>query len=559
MMRSRLRFAIMAFVVVALVMLARMFILATYDRDFLQEQGDRVAQRAESVPTTRGIIYDRAGQPLAISTPVQSIWTDPGIDSIPTESLPDLAQALQISEEQLRSTLREASNRRFVYLKKRVSHEVAEAVGQLGISGVRFSTEFRRYYPAGEVTAHVVGLIKNDGKGAEGLELSRDVELTGETGQRRVLRARDGRRLRDIRLEDAPKFGEDITTTIDLGLQYLAFRQLRQTVAEHDAKSATLVLIDVLNGEILSLASYPSYNPNDGGDRSFSRMRNRAVTDTYEPGSTIKTFAAIAALESSKYQPESEIDTSPGYFGIGRHLVEDPRNYGTLTLEGVLIKSSQVGISRVALSIDKYAVFSALNRAGVVDEPHSGLPYEANGHINIEDLERDIGRATMSYGYGLRVSPLQLAVGYLTIATGGIRRSIGIVREPAPFKSPDQRVFKEEHAKTVLQMLEGVVSPIGTAPKANLEGFSVAGKTGTVRKILDGSYDESRHIAWFVGIAPSTNPRIVCVVVVDEPMGETRSGGGVASPVFAEVARHALQLMGLTGTPKRLVAHGNAA
>lgn len=558
-MRSRLRFAVIAFVVVAVGMLARMFILATYDRDFLQEQGDRVAQRAESVPTTRGIIYDRAGQPLAISTPVQSIWTDPGIDNIPTESLPDLAQALQIFEEQLRSTLREARDRRFVYLKKRVPHEIAEAVRQLGISGVRFSTEFRRYYPAGEVTAHVVGLIKNDGKGAEGLELSRDAELTGETGQRRVLRARDGRRLRDIRLEDAPKFGEDITTTIDLGLQYLAFRQLRQTVNEHNAKSATLVLIDVLNGEILSLASYPSYNPNDGGDRSFSRMRNRAVTDTYEPGSTIKTFASIAALESGKYDPESEIDTSPGYFGIGRHLVEDPRNYGTLTLEGVLIKSSQVGISRIALSIDKYAVFSALNRAGVVDEPHSGLPYEANGHINVEDLERDIGRATMSYGYGLRVSPLQLAVGYLTIATGGVRRSIGIVREPAPFKSPDQRVFKEEHAKTVLEMLEGVVSPIGTAPKANLEGFSVAGKTGTVRKIMDGSYDESRHIAWFVGIAPSTNPRIVCVVVVDEPTGETTSGGGVASPVFAEVARHTLQLMGLTGTPKRLIADENAA
>lgn len=557
-MSSRLRFAIIAFLVVASVMLARMFILATYDRDFLQEQGDRIAQRAESVPTTRGIIYDRAGQPLAISTPVQSIWTDPGIDNIPTESLPTLAKTLQMSEEQLRSTLWEARNRRFVYLKKRVSHEVAEAVGRLGISGIRFSTEFRRYYPAGEVTAHVVGLIKNDGTGAEGLELSRDRELTGEIGQRRVLRARDGRRLRDIRLEDAPKFGEDITTTIDLGLQYLAFRQLRQTVTEHNAKSATLVLIDVLSGEILSLVSYPSYNPNDGGDRTFSRMRNRAVTDTYEPGSTIKVFASLAALESGKYQPDSEVDTSPGYFGIGRHLVEDPRNYGTLTLEGVLIKSSQVGISKIALNIDKYAVFSALNRAGVVDEPHSGLPYEAIGHINVEDLERDIGRATMAYGYGLRVSPLQLAVGYLTIATGGIRRAIGIVREPAPVKLQDQRVFKEEHAKTMLQMLEGVVSPIGTAPKANLEGFSVAGKTGTVRKISDGSYDESRHIAWFVGIAPSTNPRIVSVIVVDEPTGETVSGGGVASPVFAEVARHALQLMGLTGTPKRLIADGNA-
>lgn len=558
-MSKRLRFAVIAFLCVAAAMLARMFILATYDRDFLQEQGDRVAQRAESVPTTRGIIYDRAGQPLAISTPVQTVWTDPGIDTIPTESYATLAQALQVPQEQLRNTLWEARDKRFVYLRKRVSHEVAVAVGQLGISGVRFSTEFRRYYPAGEVAAHVVGLTKNDGKGAEGLELSLDSELTGATGQRRVLRARDGRRLRDIRLEDAPEFGEDVTTTIDLGLQYLAFRQLRETVSEHNAKSATLVLIDVLSGEILSLASYPSYNPNDGGDRAFSRMRNRAVTDTYEPGSTIKVFAILAALESGRYFPETEIDTSPGYFGVGRHLVEDPRNFGTLTLQGVLVKSSQVGISKIALDLDPYAVFSALNRAGLADEPQSGLPYEATGHVNTDDLKREIGRATMAYGYGLRVTPLQLAVGYLTIASGGIRRSISILREPAIARMPDQRVFEQEHTKSLIEMLEGVVSPIGTAPKANLEGFSVAGKTGTVRKISDGSYDESKHIAWFVGIAPSTSPRIVCVVVVDEPQGETVSGGGVASPVFAEVARHALQLMGLSGTPKRLIADGNAA
>lgn len=556
---KRLRFAVIAFLVVAVAMLGRMFTLATYDRDFLQEQGDRVSHRAESVPTTRGIIYDRVGQPLAISTPVQSIWTDPGIDNIREESHGALAEALQISEGQLRSTLWEARNRRFVYLKKRVSHEVAEAVANLGITGVRFLTEFRRFYPAGEVTAQFVGLINNDGQGVEGLELARDGDLTGETGKRRVLRARDGRKLRDIQLESAPKFGEDITTTIDLGLQYLAFRQLRQTVNEHDARSATLVMLDVESGEVLSLVSYPSYNPNDGSDRTFNRMRNRAVTDTYEPGSTVKPFVALAALESGNYFTDSEIHTSPGYLEIGHHLVEDPRDFGTLTLENVLIKSSQVGISKIALNIDSYAVFSALNRSGMMDRPESGMPYEAKGHVNIDDLKRDIGRATMAYGYGLRVSPLQLAVGYLTIATGGIRRSIGIIRDPAPARTLDQRVFYQEHASNLLQMLEGVVSPIGTAPGANLAGFSVAGKTGTVRKISNGSYDDDKHIAWFVGIAPSTNPRIVCVVVVDEPKGEIRSGGGVASPVFAEVARHALQLMGLTGTPKRLNADGNAA
>lgn len=559
MSRARHTFVLVAFALITTVMLVRMFILATYDREFLQDRGNSFAQREVSVPTTRGVIYDRSGQPLAVSTPVKSIWTDPGIDTIPRESYDDLAQALDVTLEELEQKLWDARDRRFVYLRKRAPHEVSEAVEMLGVPGVRFTTEYRRYYPAAEVTAHVVGLIKNDGTGAEGLELSHDMKLRGQVGTRRVLRSRDGRKLRDLLLVDPPKHSEGITTTIDLGLQYLAFRHLRETVTEHEAKSATVVLIDVYTGEILALTSYPSYNPNDGGDRVFSRMRNRAVTDTYEPGSTIKTFASIAALESGSFLTETIVDTSPGYFGIGRHLVEDPRNYGVLSLEGVLVKSSQVGISKIALELDEYAVFSALNRAGVISIPHSGLPHEALAHINIEDLERDIGRATLAYGYGLRVSPLQLAMGYVTLATGGVRRPVTIIRDSNQPANSGKRVFDAADVRDVVGMLEGVVSPIGTAPKANIAGFQVAGKTGTVRKISGGSYDDDRHIAWFVGMAPSSNPRIVAVVMVDEPKGEVRSGGGVSGPVFAVIARHALHLMGLADSPDGSTRDGDAA
>ena len=556
---TRYRLVVGLFLGVTVVMLLRMLVLATYDREFLQEHGDRLAHREVSLTTTRGVIYDRTGQPIAISTPVYSIWTDPGIDAIAESSYPELAEALQISESALEETLWNARNKRFVYLKKRASHQVSEAVAQLSIEGVRFTKDYKRYYPAAEVTAHVVGLTRADGVGVEGLELSRDRLLRGEEGKRRILRGRDGRVVRDVNLVDPPRFGIDTTTSIDLGLQYLVFRQLRETVMQHDAQSATLVMIDVFNGEILSLATYPSYNPNDGMDRALKRMRNRAVADTYEPGSTIKPFAALAALESGRYSRDTVVETSPGYMGIGRHLVEDPRDYGPLTLEGVLVKSSQVGISKIALDLDEFAIYDVLRRSGILDVPNTGLPHEAEGHINPDELQREIGRATLSYGYGLRISPLQLAIGYLTLATGGVRRSISIVRDSNRYLPPDERVFDAQHSRQILEMLQGVVSPIGTAPGAYIEEFAVSGKTGTVRKISKGQYDDTRHIAWFVGMAPATNPRILAVVVVDEPQGITVSGGGVAAPVFAAVARHALQLMGISVSSTGIVFDGDAA
>lgn len=540
-LRHRIVLGLLAFVLV--VMLARMFSLAYYDRDFLQDRGRAISERTTAIPTNRGIIFDRNGQPLAISVPVYSIWTDPGFDHIADEDLPALAAALEVTPKSLKHTLDEANNTRFVYLARRVSERIVDRVEPLALEGVRFETEYRRYYPAAEVAAHVVGFTNVDGYGVEGIEAAQDESLRGTPGTRRVLRDRIGRSLRDLELVEPPVFGQDVNLSIDLGLQYLAYRTLRDVVSQYTAKSASVVVISVPTGEILALANYPTYNPNDVHDRVPVRMRNRAIKDTYEPGSTIKPFAAIAALESQEFVRESVINTAPGSVQIGNKLVEDPVNYGALSLEMVLVKSSQVGIAKVALDLAPKAIYDVLIRGGFSEPPNSGLPNEAAGMIRDTELDREIGRATLAFGYGVRVSPLQLAKGYLTIATNGRRREVSIVKTPQISSGRETRVYEATHTAQLLDILQGVVSPVGTAPQAKIDGFQVAGKTGTVRKITNGEYDENRHIAWFAGIVPASNPQIVMVAVVNEPQGEVFSGGRVAAPLFATIAQHALQLI----------------
>lgn len=539
--RYRLLFVGFSFVV--LILLFRMFSLAYFDREFLQARGSAIAERVIDVPTNRGIIYDRTGQPLALSIPVYSFWTDPGFDTIQEEDIPALAQALDISEERLRTVLYNGRNTRFVYLKRRASRRIADAVEALKVKGVRFEIEYRRYYPTAEVTSQIVGIANADGAGIEGLEAANESVLRGTIGKRRILRGRDGRRLRDIELADPPVFGQDVTTTVDLGLQYLAYRHLRNAVEKHEALSASAVVIEVGSGQILAMANYPTFNPNDLSDRIPARMRNRVIKDAYEPGSTVKPFSAIAAMESSKYVPDTEVATSPGYFHVGEKLIEDPRDYGTLSLRMVIVKSSQVGIAKVALDLEHDAIYDVLSRVGFNDVPESGLPNETPGILRADDLNREIGRATFAFGYGMTVSPLQLAKAYLTLATGGKRRAVTIVKSPARVLPRDEKVLDPEHVKNVMSMLHAVTSYPGTAPKAAIKGFSVAGKTGTVRKVKDGQYDENLHIAWFVGITPVEAPRFVTVVVVNEPKGEVISGGGVAAPIFARITAHALQLI----------------
>lgn len=539
----RYRLLFVGFSLVVLILLFRMFSLAYFDREFLQARGSAIAERVIDVPTNRGIIYDRTGQPLALSIPVYSFWTDPGFDTIQDEDIPALAHALHISEERLRTVLYNGRNTRFVYLKRRASRDIADAVEALKVKGVRFEIEYRRYYPTAEVTSQIVGIANADGTGIEGLEAARESILRGTTGKRRILRGRDGRRLRDIELADPPVFGQDVTTTVDLGLQYLAYRHLREAVEKHEALSASAVVLEVSSGEILAMVNYPTFNPNDLSDRIPARMRNRVIKDAYEPGSTVKPFSVVAAMESGKYQPETEVSTSPGQFHVGGKLIEDPRDYGTLSLAMVIVKSSQVGIAKVALNLENRAIYDVLTRVGFGEVPASGLPNETTGILRTDDLNREIGRATFAFGYGMTVSPLQLAKAYLTLATGGKRRAVTIVKSPVRVLPRDVQVLEAEHVKNLMSMLQAVTSYPGTAPKAAITGFSVAGKTGTVRKVKDGQYDENLHIAWFVGITPVESPRFVTVVVVNEPKGHVISGGGVAAPIFARITSHALQLM----------------
>ena len=547
----RYRLLFVGFSIVVLILLFRMFSLAYFDREFLQARGSAIAERTIDVPTNRGIIYDRNGEPLALSIPVYSFWTDPGFDTILDEDIPTLAQALDVSEERLRTVLYNGRNTRFVYLKRRASREIADAVEALKVKGVRFEIEYRRYYPTAEVASHIVGIANSDGIGIEGLEAAHEKQLRGSPGKRRILRGRDGRRLRDIELAEPPVFGQDVTTTVDLGLQYLAYRHLRTAVEENDALSASAVVVEVSSGQILAMANYPTFNPNDLSDRVPARMRNRVIKDAYEPGSTVKPFSAIAAMESGKFEPETEVSTSPGSFHVGDKLIEDPRDYGTLTLKMVLVKSSQVGIAKIALDLEDHAIYDVLNRVGFNEVPFCGLPNETPGILRADDLEREIGRATFAFGYGMTVSPLQLAKAYLTIATGGKRRAVTIVKDPTRRLPRDVQVLDPEQVASVMDMLRSVTAWPGTAPKAAIDGFSVAGKTGTVRKVKDGEYDENLHIAWFVGITPVEDPRFVTVVVVNEPKGETVSGGGVAAPIFARLTSHALQLI-----PPDYVAQG---
>jgi cell division protein FtsI (penicillin-binding protein 3) len=424
-----------------------------------------------------------------------------------------------------------------------VPWQIAEQVRGLGLDGVFVQREYRRYYPAGEMAAHVVGMTNIDDLGLEGLELSYDDHLRGRPGRKTVLKNRRGETIKNLEFREAPRFGTDITLSLDLRLQFLAYRELKSAVAAHGAMSGSLVMLDADTGEVLALVNEPSYNPNDPALGSAEGMRNRAVTDTYEPGSTIKPFTVLAALESRRWQPSTQIHTAPGYFRVGSKLVQDPVNRGTISLRQALQTSSQVGIAKVALDLEDDAVFDVLSRAGIGEFIGTGLPGEAAGRLTDQGLGNPVVRATLAYGYGLAVSPLQLAHGYLTLATGGERRPVSIIVQSEPPRG--EQVFAAEHARQVLEMMESVTETAGTAARARVAGYRIAGKTGTSRKVGPQGYDDQRHVSLFAGLAPLDDPRFVMVVVINEPRGEARGGGEVAAPVFGQVAGRALRLLGV--------------
>ncbi len=524
-------------------LIVRVGYLGVTERDFLQEQGDARSVRHEVIPAMRGVITDRHGEPLAISTPVYGVWADPSKAQLSRAQVADLAKILDLSEGAITKRMNLYANKEFVYLKRRLSYQAASDLRSKGIRHIYLQPEYRRYYPAAESTAHVVGLTDLDDTGIEGIEYAFDEQLRGARGGKVVLKDLHGNTIRDLEYKSAPIYGRDLTLSLDLSLQFTAYRELKSAIAAHQAKAGSIVIADVKTGEILSLVNQPSYNPNDIATE-LKGMRNRAVTDAYEPGSTIKPFTAIAALESGRYESRTPMDTSPGYFRIGRKLIQDPVNRGVITLSQAIQKSSQVAIAKIALDLGNESVLDVLQRAGVGNMPGTGLPGEALGYLDGGQLKYPVVRAALAYGYGLSVTPLQLAQAYLTLASHGEYRPLSILKTSS---QPDgERIFDASIAREVVAMMETVTEAGGTPTAASLPGYRVAGKTGTARMVGPQGYDDERHAAWFAGVVPVSDPRLVVVVLINEPAAGVTGGGAVAAPIFARVATRTLPLLGIT-------------
>lgn len=538
----RSTFVAVLFVSGALLMAARAVDLQVLRTDFLQDQGQARYVRVAEMPAHRGMITDRNGDVLAVSTPVASVWANPQEMEKSISRLPEVAEIIGANAKDLMRAVTERPDREFVYLERHIPPHKGDAIEALGIPGIYLQREYKRFYPAAEVTSHVLGFTNIDDKGQEGLELSFNEWLSGEAGAKRVLRDRLGRTIEDLELLRAPQPGKTLRTSIDLRLQYLAYRELKAAILEHKAVSGSIVVLNPETGEVLALANQPSFNPNNRADYQSSSYRNRAVTDVFEPGSSFKPFPIAAALETDRYEPSTPIDTSPGFIKVGGYSVRDPRNYGLIDVTTVLTKSVNTGASRIALSLERDYLWSALARFGFGSVTGSALPGETGGVLPHWQRWREVTQATLAYGYGLSVTPLQLAQGYGILAAGGVRHPVTLV---AGESRPGERVISAESASEMRRMLETVVATGGTGTAAAINGYRVAGKTGTARKAVAGGYSTDRHIAVFAGFAPVSDPQLVVVVVINEPHEDGYYGGDIAAPVFARVMAGGLRVLGV--------------
>ena len=518
----------------------RLVDLHVVDNDFLRKQGDVRTIRVESIDAHRGVVTDRYDEPLAVSTPVQTIWANPS-EANPSEArLTNLARLLDINEASLRQRLEEYSGREFIYLRRKVQPDLARMVLELEIDGIYTRQEYRRYYPAGEVTAHVVGFTDIDERGQEGIELAYNQWLSGETGRKRVLKDNRGRVIKDLTLIRDASPGQNLALSIDLRLQYLAYRELKAVVTAHNARGGTLVMLDVDTGEVLAMVNQGSYNPNDRSQLAAENLRNKAITDLFEPGSTMKPITMAAALESGSYSVNSTIDTNPGFRRFGRFTIRDHRNYGVMDMTEIIVKSSNVGISRIATDLGGDVIRDLYARLGLGQPTGIGFPGEAVGVLPSPPKWRPVEEATLSYGYGMSVNALQLAQAYMVIANGGVRYPLSLVRQN---KKPEgQRVLSEQVTLQVRNMLREAVSR-GTGKRAQPGFYSAGGKTGTVHLVGAQGYEDSQYKAIFAGMAPIDNPRLVTVVAVDAPQSGEYYGGEVAAPVFSRVMSDALRLL----------------
>ncbi|MBK9594343.1 MAG: penicillin-binding protein 2 [Rhodocyclales bacterium] len=520
---------------------ARSVYLQVVRNDFLQQKGESRYARVIELSATRGRIADRSGDMLAVSTPVKSVWAIPEDARLSPAQARELAALLEMDVRELNRRL--AAEKDFVFIKRQIPPDVAEKVAALALPGIHQQREYRRYYPAGEVTAHMLGFTGVDDRGQEGIELAFDDQLAGRPGSRRVIKDRLGRIVEDVESIKPPQDGKDITLALDAKVQYLAFTHLKQALAVHKAKAGGVVVLDARTGEVLGLANLPAYNPNNRLKLTGAQLRNRALTDVFEPGSTMKPFTAALALEKGRFRSDSLIQTAPGRLTIGNATIHDAHPHGPLTVAQVIQKSSNVGTAKIAGTFAAEEMWRMFDDIGFGQPLRLGFPGEVGGRLRPFKTWRPIEQATMSYGHGISVTLMQLARAYLAFARDGDLIPLSLTRqESAPLAG--KSIFSAQTARQVRAMLELAVLPGGTAPKAQIPGYRVAGKTGTAHKLEGGSYAD-RYVAVFVGFAPVSDPRLVVAVMIDEPSAGQYYGGEVAAPVFAQVMAGSLRTLGV--------------
>jgi cell division protein FtsI (penicillin-binding protein 3) len=540
--RLRVFFAFGALLLGASGLVVRAVDLQLVDYKFLVSEGDARFTREVTTVANRGSIQDRNGTPLAISTPVESVWANPGELKAVSDQWPDLAKTLQRNPREFQRRISSNQDRSFLWLARHLTPNQAAAVRKLDVPGVNLVREYRRYYPAGEVAGHVLGFTNIDDEGQEGAELAFDHWLAGEDGRKRVIQDRMGRHVEDVENIRTARAGRELTLSLDMRIQYLAYRELKSAITENRAQSGSMVVIDVTTGEILAMVNQPTFNPNDRGQITPAMYRNRAATDILEPGSSIKPFVVAAALESGRFDASSIIDTSPGFIKVGNAIVPDEHPLGAIGIAEILARSSNVGMTKIALALEPQQLWGTLTRLGFGRVTASGFPGESAGVLSNYASWRPVGISSLSRGYGLSVTPLQLAQAYATVGAFGVSRPVSMLKVEGAVAG--ERVLSEHNARTLISLLESVVSE-GTGTKAAIAGYRVAGKTGTAQKNAGGNYFDDRHTSVFGGVAPATRPRLAAVVVIDDPAAGRYYGGDVAAPVFSAVVGSALRLMGV--------------
>ena len=531
---------LLIFLLCSIALVARAVNLQVMETDFLQGQGKARYMREVTIASTRGVITDRNGEPLAVSTPVDSVWVHPGQVLEYPENIKPLADLLGAPAEEIERKLTQRSGKKFAWLRRRLNPDIADDIRALKAPGVNLQKEYRRFYPAGEVISHVIGFTNIDDIGQEGLELAYNDWLAGEAGRKRVIKDRLGRTVEEVELVRESTPGNDLNLTIDRRLQYLAYSELKRTVLKHGARSGSVVLMDLATSEILAMVNQPSYNPNHPGSENDG-LRNRAVTDVFEPGSVMKPFAVTSVLENGLVVPSTPVDTTPGTLLISGHTIRDHHNYGLLDVTGVLTKSSNVGVTKLSLELEAEQMWDTYQRYGFGEATGTGFPGESAGVLRNHRRWRRLEQATISYGYGMNATALQLAQAYAVIANEGRLRQPTFIQGAS---NPPISVVDPRFARQIATMLETVTGPQGTGKQARVPNYRISGKTGTSRKASASGY-ASRYVASFAGFAPASNPRLVCIVVINDPTGDKYYGGDVAAPLFSSVVDGALRLMNI--------------